>query len=337
MKILVLTAIRSGLDGLRAAILGGLEVSRIVAFVAESPSVAGGVSQLDIENFAREFSIQYSIVDDYSLQSIPEGHPLLSEDYDLLWVAGWQRLIPESVLRKPRLGGIGGHGSHEGITRGRGRSPQNWAIILGSTRFELSLFSLHPGVDDGPVLLTRRFPLHAEDDINTSYKKTSLMMAEMVMELVNNPSLIDQARPQSGRCEYLPQRKPEDGLVDWSMEAEEIARYSRALRAPYPGLYAHTEDGAKIVFERVIPFLDFPKPTGLIDFVFRDGDFVVGCKGGTVLVREYYSENGWVPQVGDELHGGNRSRINRAIVQRHQLKRPTQMLSASLLEYLAQE
>ena len=52
---------------------------------------------------------------------------------DLLIVLGWRRLIPQNVLDLVKIGTIGNHGSSEGITLGRGRSPQNWALILNKS------------------------------------------------------------------------------------------------------------------------------------------------------------------------------------------------------------
>ena len=55
------------------------------------------------------------------------------------------------------LGVLGGHGSPDGISGGRGRLPQNWALILGAKRFDLALFKITPGIDDGPIIAKRSF------------------------------------------------------------------------------------------------------------------------------------------------------------------------------------
>ena len=35
--------------------------------------------------------------------------------YDLIWIAGWQRLIPNSILQTAQYGAVGIHGSPDGI------------------------------------------------------------------------------------------------------------------------------------------------------------------------------------------------------------------------------
>ena len=47
------------------------------------------------------------------------------------------------------MGVLGAHGSCDGITKGRGRSPLNWALMIGAKKFEVSIFKISDGVDDG--------------------------------------------------------------------------------------------------------------------------------------------------------------------------------------------
>ena len=111
---------------------------------------------------------------------------LISKEIDILVVAGWQRLIPDWLIDHVEIAVLGGHGSAEGITAGRGRSPQNWALIMGKEHFTISLFRIDSGVDTGPVLLERTFNYSDFDDIQTSYFKTSWLMSDMLVELLSS-------------------------------------------------------------------------------------------------------------------------------------------------------
>jgi len=44
----------------------------------------------------------------------------------------------------------------------------------------------------------------------------------------------------------FPQRKPEDGLLDWSKSAEEIENFIRAQTKPYPGAFTFVQ-GKKVI------------------------------------------------------------------------------------------
>ena len=72
---------------------------------------------------------------------------------------------------------LGVHGSCDGILKGRGRSPQNWALLMGKTSFDLSIFKISKGVDSGAILATKKVYLDDKDSIFDSYLKCSLTSA----------------------------------------------------------------------------------------------------------------------------------------------------------------
>ena len=43
----------------------------------------------------------------------------------------------------------------DGILKGRGRSPQNWALLMGEKKFFISLFKISNGVDNGSIIITK--------------------------------------------------------------------------------------------------------------------------------------------------------------------------------------
>ena len=61
-------------------------------------------------------------------------------------------VITDSFINIANLATIGAHGSCDGIVKGRGRSPQNWAFILGANKFKISLFKITSGIDEGDVI-----------------------------------------------------------------------------------------------------------------------------------------------------------------------------------------
>lgn len=71
---------------------------------------------------------------------------------------GWQRLLPGFVLSRFSEGVFGFHGNCAYLPFGRGRSPLNWSIILGDTRFNLNLFQYDEKADSPNVLQARCAP-----------------------------------------------------------------------------------------------------------------------------------------------------------------------------------
>ena len=132
MNIVIFCTIDAGLFCVKLALKKGLKVKKIIGLSPKSVVNIDKISgYVDVKNFCKKYNIDYCYVDDYSLAS--ESKKIIPNSTDLFWICGWQRLIPERFLEIPKYATIGSHGSCDGIVKGRGRSPQNWAILLGKT------------------------------------------------------------------------------------------------------------------------------------------------------------------------------------------------------------
>ncbi len=233
MRIVVICTLSTGLPAISRALRQGVPIAKLIGLnpdaVRDRDRVSGFV---DIADFAQSQGLNFAYAQDYSLRS--DDLSLLGPAPDLLWVTGWQRLLPPAFLNAARWGALGVHGSCDGIRLGRGRSPQNWALIMGKTSFELSLFRITPGIDDGAVVASRRFALSASDTIRQSYAKVAEASADMLAQVVSDAGMIDRARPQVGPFAYFPKRTADDGLIDWRQDFRDVANLVRALAHPYP-------------------------------------------------------------------------------------------------------
>lgn len=192
----------------------------------------------DYKDFCAERKIEQIKVHSYNFLDVGDRRKLEQLDIDLIVVASWQRLIPAWLIKKSRIGIIGAHGSHEGITRGRGRSPQNWALMMGKTHFSLSVFWIEEGTDNGAIIDTREFEYIPTDSILTSYIMVNLYKADMILKNIENGRIArKEGTAQKEQGYYLPQRRREDGMIDWSRDAFDINNMVRALTKPYPGAF----------------------------------------------------------------------------------------------------
>jgi methionyl-tRNA formyltransferase len=327
-RILILCTVSTWLDAVAEVLRQKFPVAGIVGVhpdVADSDVISG---YTDIEGFAKEHAISFAHIQSYGLTAEEDRLRVLNFDFDVVWVAGWQRLIPDWLINAGKLGALGGHGSPDGIQGGRGRSPQNWALMLGCERFDLALFRVTPGIDDGPIVVQRSFFYQSEDDIQVSYYRASLAMADMICQVMRNPSMLDVALPQAIEGFYYPQRLPTDGRVDWSMAGFWIVRHCRALTKPYPGLKT-SQDGVDVTLWRCQRFDDvIDGPVGRVSFVFMTGDFLVTCLDGRVLVREWHVwDSNWRPQAGMVLGSVSFSEQVSKIIRRSEEKHPRQRVS----------
>jgi len=192
----------------------------------------------DYTEFCALNGIPYFQMKSYSLTDKDDRAILESLDIHLIIVASWQRLVPAWLINKCSIGIIGAHGSHEGIERGRGRSPQNWALMMGKTKFIFSIFWIEEEADNGAIIETREFEYLPTDTILVSYVKLNLMKADMIITNIKNGKIESKAGfIQNKESFYLPQRKKEDGMIDWNRDATDIYNMVRALTKPYPGAF----------------------------------------------------------------------------------------------------
>lgn len=331
--IYALSAVEAGYDLIRALASRGLALDGIIALSprGERSSVSGFTTAAAIADLP---DVPVVEVDDYRLLGADDRSRLAQLDIDILIVAGWQRLIPTWLIRHCSQGVIGLHGSAGGINAGRGRSPQNWALLMEAPSFELAAFQIDAGVDSGPVLATRRFAYTDHDDIASSYAKSMLMGADMIAEIVSDweTASAHASMQDESAAGYLPQRKPEDGAIDWDQPAHRVRAQVAALTRPYPGAFC-TAGNSRMIVWRVRPIGELPlRHRGVPgEIVYRSGAGarVVRTADGYVIIDEYDVESGVELAVGTVLSSVPLSDTIARIAARHAERYPDQPIAAA--------
>lgn len=273
-------------------------------------------------------------VDSYDLHLDSDKERLLKLDLDILLVTGWQRIIPGWLIKHAKVCTVGIHGSPYGITKGRGRSPQTWALILGKRRLNISIFYITPEVDAGPVIASKSFELTSFDDIKTSYLKCGEVAAELITANLKNgrmAKLAGRSQPSSGT--YLPKREPEDGEIDWRRSTRQIYDFVRAQTHPYPGAFSNV-NGASLIIWKGRPFAsnaDRARP-GTVGRVFVDGRFTVRTGDGWFLVDEHqWTANAREMTAGTVIPSCDFRKQMQRIVARHKARYPELELHHDIL------
>ena len=157
---------------------------------------------------------------------------------DLLVVIGWYYMVPRALRALAPLGAVGIHASL--LPKYRGGAPLVWTIINGESQTGVSLFHFADGVDDGDLIGQRAFDIRDEDTIASVIEKASRASVGLVREYI--PLLASGQAPaipqDHGSATFVPQRRPEDGLIDWhTMSAKQVYDWVRAQTRPYPGAF----------------------------------------------------------------------------------------------------
>jgi methionyl-tRNA formyltransferase len=168
---------------------------------------------------------------------------------DLLLAIGWYYMIPGSLRQAAPLGCVGIHSSL--LPKYRGGAPLVWAIINGETEAGVSFFHFGDGVDDGDIIAQKKFQIDVQDTIREIILKATEVSLSLIEK--NIPMIADGTAsriPQSHTdATYVPQRKPEDGLIDWSWDSKRICNFIRAQTRPYPGAYTIINDKKILIWD----------------------------------------------------------------------------------------
>lgn len=245
-------------------------------------------------------------------------HIIESMDLDLVLVIGWYYLIPKSLLNIPRYGFWGLHASL--LPKYAGGSPLVWAIINGEKETGVTLFKMNEKVDAGDIIMQRKIRICYNDTIKTLLKKVEKISREIILEAFENIENI-KFMPQNGIPIKYPQRKPEDGRIDWNKTSFEIYNFVRAQTRPYPGAFTLLNNQIVKIWE-VVPFdINFAifEP-GYVVKKFINGELLVKT-GDSFLIVKDYSAN-FIINEGDIFESANFRQQMKQIIKRHYQKYP---------------
>ncbi len=169
----------------------------------------------------------------------PEAIELLrSLKPDAMVVVGYGKIIPQAAIDIPPHGIVNVHASL--LPRYRGAAPVQWAIANGETVTGVTTMRIDAGLDTGDILLQRETAIGAEETAVDLGHRLAAMGADLLVETLAGLERGEIVpRPQnSAEATLAPVLKKEDGLIDWTRPAAEIANRIRGFK-PWPGCYTH--------------------------------------------------------------------------------------------------
>lgn len=207
---------------------------------------------------------------------------------DFIFVIGWSRLVGEALCACAAKGVLGYHPAP--LPKGRGRSALAWTILLGMRETAGSLFWIDDGVDSGPIAAQQHFALAPRVDLRELYDQHIVALKAMLAALLKQLKAGDRPAwvQDDSEASYFALRRPEDGRIDWTLDAGEVDRLVRAVTRPYPGAFT-TYAGKRLMVWRGEPIAasEWHAQTGQV-FLIRDGSLYVRCGGDSSFRIDEY-------------------------------------------------
>jgi methionyl-tRNA formyltransferase len=228
---------------------------------------------------------------DYGIASVAPEDPNTSElgariaafKPDWLFSFYYRKMLKAPLLAAARRGALNMHGSL--LPQYRGRAPVNWAVLHGARETGATLHYMTEKPDSGDIVAQTAVPILPDDTAQEVFDKVTVA-AEMTLDGVL-PGLVAGTAPRIrqdlGLGRYFGERRPEDGVIDWNLDATAIHNLVRAVAPPYPGAFTVAGGvAARVLRTRVIDSTTSPTLTPTLEA--RDGRLLAHCGGGGTLL-----------------------------------------------------
>lgn len=207
---------------------------------------------------------------------------------DLLVVAAYGLILPQSVLDIPTHGCLNVHASI--LPRWRGAAPIQAAILAGDAKTGISLMRMTAGLDCGPVFHIDEIAIGREETAGELHDRLAALGAAALVQHLDDivGGRVEPVAQDDALATYAPKIDKRDAAIDWTLSAAEIARRVRAYN-PFPGAFTRCAgqlagDPDRVKVWRATPATGAGEPGEVLRF---DGDgFLVACGEGALRLEE---------------------------------------------------
>ncbi len=217
------------------------------------------------------------------LEALRQWHP------DVITVTAFGRILPAAILTLPPRGCINVHGSL--LPKYRGAGPVQWAVIRGEQETGITTMLMDEGMDTGAMLLQKRVAIRPDDTAGTLAPRLAEVGGRLLVETLRQLKA-GALRPQPqdhSLATMAPLLKKEDGLVDWTLPAGDIANRVRGL-SPWPGAFTYVNGERWTLWRVAVSVESQNKIPGTVTKVTKDG-IDVSTGGGTIQILEIQPSN----------------------------------------------
>lgn len=208
---------------------------------------------------------------------------------DLIVVAAYGQILPETILDLPKQGCINVHGSL--LPLYRGAAPIQRAILDGQNETGVTIMEMEAGMDTGPMISKIKTPIETGDNAQTLHDRLANLGAKLLVETI--PQYVSgkiKPTPQDeSQATHAPKITRDMGQIDWSKTATEIWNQARAF-TPWPGIFTHISDKLlKIIDVEPVDINDLEP--GIIGKSNYEG-IIVGCGKKALRIKQLQKEGG---------------------------------------------
>ena len=216
---------------------------------------------------------------------------LVAARVDVMVVAAYGLILPQWVLDLPRLGCLNIHASL--LPRWRGAAPIHRAIEAGDAQTGITLMQMDAGLDTGDMLQTQTLTIAPDDTTARLHDRLAALGGRMLVQVLRQAAegtLVRAPQPLQG-ITYAHKIDKAEGLIDWRLPAEVIARRVRAFD-PFPGSCTTLSDGTAVKIWRAVALASSHTEASATVLAVGPQGITVACGEGALCVTELQRPGG---------------------------------------------
>lgn len=248
-----------------------------------------------------------------SLKSADEQDKLRAYAPDVMVVAAYGLILPQTVLDIPRHGCLNIHGSL--LPRWRGAAPIQRAIQSGDAETGVTIMQMAAGLDTGDMLYKAACPITAEDGGQSIHDKLAEDGATALLhtlDLLCADNLQPEVQDES-LTNYAHKLSKAEAEIDWNRPAVEIDRMIRAFDAWPTAFSVYQGQPIRFFASRFLPGAGGNSTPGTIIAESRDG-IDIAASDGTVRILSLQMPGGKRLSAEQFLNG--RSLLGECLVSK---------------------
>lgn len=220
---------------------------------------------------------------------------------DIMVVAAFGQILPQSLLELPEYGCINVHASL--LPKYRGAAPIQWAVINGEQVTGVTIQRMAMGIDTGDIISKCEVRIAEDETGGSLFDKLAKAGAELCVETMD--------MLKNGTAEFIPQDHEaathtsmitkELGDMDWNRPAAELERLIRGLN-PWPSAYTRLKNKTLKIWKAAVLDEESGKQPGTVVRLEKDG-LIVQTKQGCLKLLEVQLEGKKRMDAGAFLRG----------------------------------
>lgn len=300
MKIVFMGTPEFAVPSLEMLVKEGYEVLAVVTQPDKPKGRGNKMAAPPVKEFALEHNIE--VLQPQKIKTSEFVEVIRTIGPDLLVTAAYGKILSKDLLEVPPLGCINVHGSL--LPAYRGAAPINWAVINGEKTTGITTMFTDVGLDTGDMLLASEISIDPDMTVGELHDKMSILGAEVLRDTLaalKNGTLVRKPQEEA-LFSYAPIMTKELGLIDWNKTALQIHNLVRGTD-PWPGAYTFLNGGRMRIWRTELTGEKSPELAAGEIAEVTDNGILVGCEGGSILLKEIQFDSSKRMSVRDYIRG----------------------------------